>query len=63
MDAVRVIVAQGRIYVVMVKHKCSYTCNLISQDLPILCNETTAIREFGTAKNCLQNMAVSLAAS
>ncbi len=37
--------------------------NMISQELPILCNETTAIREFGTAQNCLQNMAVSLAAS
>jgi hypothetical protein len=31
--------------------------------LPISCNETTAIREFGTSKNCMQNMAVSLAAA
>jgi hypothetical protein len=51
----------------MVEHVCSYvdgrSYNATSQELPIRCNETTAIREFGTAKNCLQNMAVSLAAS
>ena len=31
--------------------------------LPIICNETTAIREFGTSKNCMQNLAVSLVAA
>ncbi len=31
--------------------------------LPISCNTTTAIREFGTVANCMQNFAISLAAS
>ena len=31
--------------------------------LPITCNSTTAVREFGTAANCMQNFAISLAAS